>query len=64
MYVLNLKYQGVPIYNKLGVTLEDLKSYKYQKNIKHVELSYVNYFSKYTTEQYLEYYKKKIKSVI
>lgn len=61
LYVLNLKYQGVPIYNKLGVTLEDLKSYKYQKNIKHVELSYVNYFSKYTTEQYLEYYKKKNK---
>jgi hypothetical protein len=59
LHVFNLKYQGVPIYGKLGVTLEDLKSYKYQKKIKHVELDYINYFSKYTAEVYLDNYKKK-----
>jgi len=59
LHVFNLKYQGVPIYGKLGVTLEDLKSYKHQKKIKHVELDYINYFSKYTAEVYLDNYKKK-----
>lgn len=59
LHVFNMKYHGVPIYGKLGVTLEDLKSYKHQKKIKHVELDYINYFSKYTAEVYLDNYKKK-----
>jgi hypothetical protein len=59
LHVFNMKYHGIPIYEKLGVTLEDLKSYKHQKKIKHVELDYINYFSKYTAEEYLDNYKKK-----
>ena len=59
LHIFNIKYHGVPIYGKLGVTLEDLKSYKHQKKIKHVELDYINYFSKYKAEVYLDYYKKK-----
>ena len=64
LHVFNMKYHGVPIYGKLGVTLEDLKSYKHQKKIKHVELDYINYFSKYTAEVYLDNYKKKNHSLI
>ena len=60
LHVFNMKYHGVPIYEKLGVTLEDLKSYKHQKKIKHVELDYINYFSKYTAEEYLDNYKTHI----
>ena len=59
MGVLNMKYKGTPIYGKLGINLEDLKSYHYQNKIRHVELNYTDYFSKYTAEEYLENYKKK-----
>jgi len=54
MGVLNMKYKGTPIYGKLGINLEDLKSYHYQNKIRHVELNYTDYFSKYTAEEYLE----------
>ena len=60
LHLFNMKYHGVPIYGKLGVTLEDLKSYKHQKKIKHVELDYLNYFNKYKAEVYLDNYKKVI----
>jgi hypothetical protein len=59
LHVFNMKYHGVPIYGKLGLSLEDLKSYKHQKKSKHVELDYINYFRKYTAEVYLDNYKKK-----
>lgn len=59
LHVFNMKYNGVPIYGKLGLSLEDLKSYKHQKKSKHVELDYINYFRKYTAEVYLDNYKKK-----
>ena len=33
LHVFNMKYHGVPIYGKLGLSLEDLKSYKHQKKV-------------------------------
>ncbi len=56
---LNSKYQGVPIYDKLGINLKDLKFHNIKKQAQHNEKEYLEYFLKYNSDEYIKLYKKK-----
>ena len=58
---LNIKYSGNPIYNRLGIELDQLKYFK-KKSYNRIEKDYQNFFSNYETGEYLNFYIKENKS--